>query len=450
MINNFFFKEISLSYIKNKNKYDKILFIAILLGVGVMMFLFNIHSPMVADDYVTCNGNNADIWDCFKALPDFYKNWGGSLFCQWTQWIMTLFNPIVFDICNSVVFAIMLCVLYFHITGSLRIFKPFVLLVVVFSIFMFPPNFGQNFFWFTAACSYLWCITVNLLYVLPLRLQINTNRCVVSNPLVAILYGLAGFIFGFTVANMSIAVVCLFFSVIGFQLYSKLKVYFYEYCGLTGSSIAFLFSLFSPGAQVRIEGNAAVYESFSIIQSLFYAILEIFNWSVFLPMLLVPLFLIIIKKLRIDKTIIFFFIGAMVSHFSMVAVPVIIYSGRVKVIPIYFMTILLGYSIHKMKDYNHSRLAKVLVTPTIVFAVCNCMYIASHDLKQYEDSFHKFESQIAEQKGSGIMDIKVDKLYVPHSKYNAQYGLESISDDSEFWINKSASKYYGVESIRIK
>ena len=437
-------------FYNNKRKAEIISFYSILVGIAFMMFLFNRHTPMIADDYAVAICEHNSIMDCLKALPDFYMHWGGGLFCQFTSWFFMLYNPLIFDIFNSLFFSFMLYVLYLHVVGSFKVISPFIISVLSFSLFIFPPSFGQDFLWLTAACSYMWCITINLLYLLPLRFQLCCDKSIVSNPIVAIIYGILGIPLGLTIANMSIAIVMLFAFTIVWQLYKKQKPFFWEYCCFIGTCFAFVFVMLSPGAQVRIARSSNVYETFNIMKNIYYAFLDVFNWAIFLPLILVPTVLIFLRRVKLDIHILFYFWGFLITHFSMIAVPVELYSGRVKVIPIYFLCIFLGYILYKMKPSKKVYTLKLVISVTLLISIVQCMFMSSHDIKLYEISYNNFEKQVNAQKKNGNHDIVVDKLYIPQSKYNAQFGLENITDDPQFWVNICAAQYYNVASIRTK
>ena len=69
--------------------------------------------------------------------------------------------------------------------------------------------------------------------------------------------------------------------------------------------------------------------------------------------------------------------------------------------------------------------------------------------KKISDDRDKY---VISQRDSGNLDVEVQPLseYSRLTKYNPRYGIDQITNDKDFWVNKTYAKKFGINSIVLK
>lgn len=431
------------------NRAEPIFFGLLFLAFGLLMYFLNTHTPIIADDFWSAfgpNGRIEGVTDSFEAALNNYMTWGSGVLCFFFQHLFMAYDQKLFDILNTIVFLLLIYVLYLFVVGTFKKIRLDVLIVILFVIFIFPPNFGQDFLWLVGATAYLWTPLISLIYILPLRWQIDREGPIIHNTLLCILYGLLGIVAANTNPNLSAAMTALFGIYVICKLLCKNKPHLWTVLAFAGCFIGFCTVLFSPGNHARAAGE---YESVYFVYNFIAITYHLLDWNVFLPIILFPFIVIALRYVKIDNVVIFTIGGFILSHYAMVGAPC--YSDRVKVIAIYFGAVLCGYVYSKLKiETTRSRLLSMVCCICMIGSIVHSVQKATYDIYAYEEDNNRRIETILSEKAKGNADVVVGIPYKPISKYNGAYDLENVTEDPNHWVSSAYAFYYGVKTVRMK
>ncbi len=150
-------------------KDNKYLYFGYLLIIGVVFYVMNVFTPLFSDDWhfrfiYGTRTQVKTISDLFYSLYLHYQNYTGRFY---PHFFVQLFDGILgkwlFNICNALVL-----VLFFHLLSSTfstnKNSRYVFLSISVFFFFMLINGFADTFLWMSAACNYLWCMTIYLFF----------------------------------------------------------------------------------------------------------------------------------------------------------------------------------------------------------------------------------------------------------------------------------------------
>ena len=147
---------------KNKIQITIILFI-----IFISMFLLNMFTPLIMDDYnytYGLDGRIKNIKDIFKYQYWFYFNWGGRNVAHILAQLFLMNNKLIFNVLNAAIYTLMIYLIYSIIKGKKEGY-PIYLILIHFALWFLTPSFGQSFIWLTGSCNYLWTTTIILLFL---------------------------------------------------------------------------------------------------------------------------------------------------------------------------------------------------------------------------------------------------------------------------------------------
>lgn len=153
--------------------------VLILAGVGGSFLFLNFLTPMVADDFFyACRLGYAtdgalvpihrlqEIRGIVLSQKCVYIAHSGRIPVLATVQIFTLLPNCVFDLCNTLVFLLLLWLLVQLAMPHSRQQLVLPMLGAALLFWQCTPAFGQNFLWQTGAINYLWTMTATLAFLL--------------------------------------------------------------------------------------------------------------------------------------------------------------------------------------------------------------------------------------------------------------------------------------------
>lgn len=353
-----------------------------------------------------------------------------------------MFPKIIFNICNSVIYTLLIYLIYKYINKDEE--KPLYLILIHLALWFVLPVFGQTCLWLTGSCNYTWTMVIILL----LLLNYKNYKNVKTNILNVILIFLLGIFAGWTNENTSFgSIVIIIGSLIYQKHFTKDKIQKWQISGLLGNIIGFLIMILAPGNFVR---SNKFNENPSLILRLGKRIINCTNGLVTfcLPLIIIIIIFYSLNKYYNKKINYKFYLcvlGAFFTTYSMALSPTFperAYFGVIvffimaagiliqnidninKIIPLIVLDILLILSIIFIKDYANTFL----------------------DLHQLKVSWDYRISYIKEQKAQGNYEIQLEPLYSTNSK-NPNYYYYDLQADKNTWPNTDVAKYFGLKSI---
>lgn len=145
----------------------KIIFI--LSIVFILMFVINSFTPLLGDDYTYSFGLKGkriqNLWDVVERQYDHYFSWGGRSIAHTLAQTFLLMPKFVFNIANSLVFVLLVFLMYFHARAKNRD-NMMILITIPLLLWLFVPVFGADCFWLIGSFNYLWTTVIILLFLL--------------------------------------------------------------------------------------------------------------------------------------------------------------------------------------------------------------------------------------------------------------------------------------------
>ena len=143
-----------------------------LAGVFLLMWVLTAMTPMFADDYfyVLHLGTEEplrDFADVLDSISGFRRLHNGRIAAHFCAQLFLLLPDWVFPLVNAAICTLLFYIVYRYIRreddglNRLLLFSAFAM------VWVLLPGFGHCFLWLTGSCSYLWAITVVLLFLWP-------------------------------------------------------------------------------------------------------------------------------------------------------------------------------------------------------------------------------------------------------------------------------------------
>lgn len=433
------------TYIYSK-RHSLLLIIIIEVFIGAVLFMLNHFTPMIADDYcmsIGRQGENISVLKCFVEASNKYFTWGGGVLNFFLQYFFASQKDYVFDIANTVMFLVLVNILYFFAVGTYKKLNIATLITILFILCVITPAFGQVFLWMVGSIAYLWMFTIGLLALIPLRLQMEEEQPIMKNPFACIFWGVFCLISGWTGPSISAALVAMYLLKILFYR----KAFFWEICSLIGCGLGSSFLLLAPGNAIRASSEGMVLYD-NIISHFIALFVHTFEWNSFLPLILFALIILGLKVVNCSKTIFFFIAGFCLIHFAMIAAPY--YSDRVRIGPLLFGTMLCSHLVYKISyDTIRKRIVLLVACVFMVLGIMQAFLKNKFDIMCfYNDSIQR-ENFVIDQRNKGIYDVIVSDPYNAISTYNGAYSIDNLNQDPDSWVNVSYAHYYGIHSVKV-
>lgn len=436
-----------LNYFFDNRKFEKIAFFFVLLVIGVGMYILNYYTTLIVDDYnySFCFGHRTTcIMDILQSQYHHYFEWGGRVVVHTIAQFFLMYDKAVFDIANTFAYLAMILVVYFHAVGKFK-FYPLLLLLINLLFFLCMPAFGQVFLWVVGACNYLWGPLLVFLYLIPYRLQYSKATPVISNKVLALLFGLLGIIAGWTNENLGLTLAFVIAVFMFLYWHEHKKVYLWCVCGLIGAAIGAIALIIAPGNFVRMDAG---HFEINIFKNFFKITRLMFNGEFLLLPLSIFFSLFLFCKKEADyKIVSVYILGMLASMYVMMGAPY--FADRAKLGTLAFCIIACG-NLYTQLDFTVIKLKKfisILTVLTIGITVSEYK-IARSDIKDYKERNDIKVAHVLKEKSIGHMDVIVERNY-PRTRYAAPYGLEDISKDVKHWTNTGFARYYGVKTVRV-
>lgn len=432
-------------------KIKKIVFGVVIFFIIMIIYGFNRHTPLVADDLVLAIFvKDHKFFEIVEAFYNYYMYWGGRIIVHIISMIFLSVDKSIFNIANTAVYLIFNLLILFHGLGK-KFFSPFALIFVNLALFLFTPAFGQDFLWLDGAANYLWGIVIVLAFFSIYRFQMMKDVNIFKNEkLSSAFVFIAGIIAGWTNENMSLALVSMILVCIFLNKRKYNRVFKWQIFGGAGAFIGSMLIILAPGNFNRLSQENGgqqvdVVKNFFDITSLF-----IDTEYLFYPLICTTiLFIFLIKNMRLNDFLYFlpYFVGLLVSMYAMLGSPY--YTDRAKLGSLVLILILIVYFYGMLKFYNITSQRAVCVLGFFFILMFYFEWsIANSDIKEYNKREKARIEQIIRERAE-IDDIVVENN-TPLSRYVAAYGLEELSKDKHYELNKIYADFYGAKSVRVK
>ena len=244
------------------SKHERAFAFALIALAVLAFFSLNLLTRVMRDDYsytfnFVTKARIASFADIFQSLGIHYTNVNGRLPVHFLAHLFLWLGKGVFNVVNTLSFAGLVTLIYFHAFGGLRPFRPYAWLAAFWGLWLLTPAFGESFLWVTGASNYLYGILLILLFLIPYRRLIDADKPA-NKAWYAPLALLGGVLAGWTNENTAGALVIVLLCLLLWRLIEKKSVPLWFYAGLIGCVAGLALMVLAPGELSRLgnEGGA--------------------------------------------------------------------------------------------------------------------------------------------------------------------------------------------------
>lgn len=431
----------------------KKVFILYFMIIFILMFLWNLCTPLFDDDIYSSHllWSQIPYW----GIHD-YLTWNGRIVGQSIMRCLQIGNPFF----NALIFTFFIVLIWKlginnqKIASYTNVNKLIIGFVIV---FIAIPSFGQTILWRSGAGNYLWTTTIILLFSLAyLYYPLSSKRYLKFIQLIFLC--LLGFIAGWCTENTSIAsiLVLLLFTFVEKQKINRTKL-----ISLCFSLVGWILLIASPGNKIRTYNSVGKeYLNQPLLERVIKGIIVI-NKTILqnyfpLIIILVILFFIMLNfyfnKHKLINSLIWF-IGGLAAIYSLSFSPIEQNGGRTYFGGIVFWIIslitLLPDSFQNLSKGNKIFLESLLSLTIIYFGITGFNGLV--DSLSSDCAINQQYTIIENEKQNNKKDVlSVPRIsYSPQTKYSIDYGLEQIGNNPNTFPNVGYNIKFGVK-VRTK
>ncbi|MDR2792564.1 MAG: DUF6056 family protein [Treponema sp.] len=418
----------------------------------IVFFLFNALTPFWWDGFVMACffGGWYDphtrllerFNDVVLSTFNIYKTWHGRTFADFFNFLFMFFkDKTLFNICNTVVYALCTFLMCFHVAGSVKNIRPPLFLCVTILLWLFLPQWGQNLLWLTGSCNYLWTTTAILAFLIPFRKHAD-NPVYTPHSAISMLWLFMGLLSGWSMENSASGLFVLLIAYFIAKAAKKERVCFFEMTGAAGFTAGFFMLLRArhnpfPGFWGMVKNAVQVFSEFLRT-----------DWLLLGLIILLGIKLVVFRKRRIANAVYGYGIAAMSSVAAMVLPGY--FGGRSCFITQVFLIIgalslcleMLQYVPKKYMLYSCS-LVLLLFLPS--FYEGTKSIVESYFLSAARERY------ILSEKENGNTHIRVKSPIVVDDPHSGLYGgIDILSDpNNREYITHNSAKvtWYGINSL---
>ena len=276
--------------------------ITVMFFFFIVMLLLTAWMPYYRDDYLA-----GIIWktphrlenmgDVLTSLILYYEFHGGRLVSFFCQFVLMLYDKMLFNALNALAFVSMMVLMVMHAKREVNILK-YPKLIFAAGAFMWLGlfDFGEVVVWLCGSVVYLWTGVLAALFLLPYNLALKGNF-IKYNPFLSSAMFFLGLIGACSVENLTITTTLLaILSCV--YLYRKKTLKCHLVFGAIGSLLGSIVCIFAPGNFQRIIDDEDRGYIFHVLNQI-PANLEMLLWA--LPILLLLVLAYRILKLDLAK-----------------------------------------------------------------------------------------------------------------------------------------------------
>lgn len=419
-------------------------FLLALIGAG--MFLLNVHTPLMMDDYDYSfswyTGERlAGISDILASQVVHYQIWGGrSVVHFFAQLFLYLGKPF-FNAANALMYLLLLMeIVYLGAKRKVRWDWRFVLIAHVL-LFFATPFFGVVFLWLDGACNYLWGTVLALVPLLIAKSEreagffdAGVSRGWLALPLC--------FLAGWTNENTACGVLAACFLLMLWDACRGRKVRAWRIAAFAAQMLGVAVMLLAPGNYARPSdpgGRGLVMELIYRVVVVSYCALRYAG----IPALAALVLFAAVYRRRKPITALWFSvlcICAFFSAYALVGSPQISDRAFTGVLAL-SIAALLSACEDMMYDMMYKRKRDTATGIVLTLLVISGMSSALSDVRAHELAWRAQEDKILAAIAAGETRVAVSAV-PSDSRYTMSITLEQEADQ---WPNSTLSKYYGIE-----
>lgn len=444
--------------------------------VGVLfLYLLNYYTPLYADDYnyaysFATGKRIQTLSEIFPSMKAHYYQMNGRLVLHAIAQVFLMIGKPYFNVINALAYMILLLLTGYHAYGSVRKIQVRGMFVAFMLIWWCIPEFGQSFLWVTGSSNYLYGVLIILIFLIPYRRyleNIEYKSTILLEIVLILKMGVFGVIAGWTNENMSIALIFIELCFLVAYRIQRKAWKLWMLSGIIGTVIGCIIMLTAPAQNARLQAVGGMGGAKEFVIRGIHITMNLFDFL--LPILI--LFLFLAYRLNVKKVVsvtlskkemlitfikrnfitIIYGLGAMVSIYSMVAVPV--FAGRAWSGPIILCCITLGTLHDRVEKETDSFSSFYHIL--LLFLGISFLFTYGEALVYIKRTYQANQERIVsinQQKSEGRTEIMLPVIfgYTKYTCYSDKLSDGDLSPYQDYWGNIIIARYYDVETIHME
>ena len=462
-------------WLRDREAGKRLTFRLIVLAAFVLIFIFNVLTPMMTDDlfYSKTVSEASSIRDLFAQEYTQYMTWTGRSVCHMILRFFLLTDKMVFNVVSSVAFVLLTLLIYWNVDHRKKYDTPVYLLVNLL-IWMFGVVFRQTVLWETGACNYLWGAVLIMGFVTLYRYGLKResgggqeSEGVVpkqadglKHPVLwAVFLPVLGVLAGWCNENSSGGGLLMVLLCLGFYLYEKKKglhaIKPWMITGLLGNLAGLAIMVLAPGNAIRSqaqpeEEHSGLLGYMARFQKITLAVRENFLLLLIIGILL---FIIVYYQKKSWKALWAYsrngFLWAFVflaTCYALVLTPepqARAYFGAGVFLTVSVVQFFVDVS---EKEVIFASLKTGMISVMLLVMFFTYMDSGANLARIYRE-YNERDVYLTQKAEEGVTDVTVPMLRPDfETKYSDGYNSD-IREDPGYWVNVAYASYYGFNSV---
>ena len=427
---------------------------AVLGAAFLAMFLFNILTPLISDDYTyllryPTSEPVENFGDIIESQIVHYMQWGGrtivislnQIFLWLGKW---LFNPL-----NAAMFCVFVWACAKLAVGR-RPVHPLLLVVVLAALVHFNPCFGAVNLWLCGSCGYLWPLALCLLFLLPYRLALDGLELQGAGAAVGIFFlGLAAGWGNENTSGMAVLAAAIFLVLL--RIFLK-KVPLWAWTGAAVCLTGFLLLMCAPGQWVRFEYAGSDGRSFLTVYAtrIMNATHSLFLYGAWLLVAFGALYGLLLLTKPGAKALVLpavFCLLGLAANYALILSPVYYIRSFYPVLAMLVCANASCIAALAQTRVDTARLLRGALAGLFSVVLAYDLLIGGYDILNYFTMRLVRDGEITAAVQAGETDVETYAVF-PYTRFCGAWGQPDIRQDPGNWVNKNMALHLGAGSIR--
>ena len=453
----------------DKEKRSGLLFGLTVFAAFVLIFIFNVLTPMMTDDlfYSKTVSEASGIGELFAQEYTQYMTWTGRSVCHMILRFFLLTDKMVFNVADSLVFVLLTLLIYWNVEHKKKYDIPVYLLINLL-LWMFGVLFRQTVLWETGACNYLWGSAIIMSFVTLYRYGLKRESASgqqsgLKHPaLWTVFLPVLGVLAGWCNENSSGGGLLMVLLCLGFYLYEQKKknassgraLKPWMVTGLIGQVVGLAFMVLAPGNAVRAaareEEHSGLLGYMARFQKITLAVRENFLILLIIGLLL---FIIVYYQKKSWKALWAYSRNGILWAFMFLATCYALVLAPEPQARAYFGAgvFLTVAVVQFFVDVSEKEVIFASLKTGMISVMLLTMFFTYMDsganLARIYREYNERDVYLTEKAAEGVTDVTVPMLRPDfETKYSDGYNSD-IQEDPGYWVNVAYASYYGFHSV---
>lgn len=440
----------------NLGRHERLFAYLLIVFSLIAFYVMNWLTPIQRDDWsysfnFVSKMRISSFTDIFQSLGRHYERVNGRLPVHFFAHLFLWLGKDVFNFINTVAYAVLITLIYFHAFGTLRNFHPYLWLVIFAGLWLLTPAFGDDYLWVTGASNYLYGMLMILLYFIPFRRSFES-----MNPPNKFWYTpfafLGGVFAGWTNENTGGALAVMLICLLGWRFIEKKRIPFWWWSGLAGVFIGVALLVLAPGELLRLNiagGMGGLHTIIGRVVSITKKLLRFFWPGIAFWVFQLVIFFTNKRDLRLLCFPLIVLLTGLAATYSMALSPWM--PNRTWCGPLVFFLIS-AVSIWQAAGKPHIQKPYLRLVLVSICAVCLLGHFSFivPKLAATKAAFDIRERNAADQLARGEHDLVLDSVCGSGSRFDVAGSDGDISTDANYWLNIQFARYLGANTVVAK